>query len=47
MLRSAATGDIVGRLITDFIVPEDRGRAAERIALLFAGKRTGSSETVK
>lgn len=30
MLRIVATGDVIGRPITDFIVSEDRGRAAER-----------------
>ncbi|MEO8500433.1 MAG: PAS domain S-box protein, partial [Vicinamibacteria bacterium] len=44
MLRIVAVGDVIGNPITDFIVPEDRGRAAERIALLFAGKRSGPSE---
>ena len=44
MLRSATAGDVIGRPITDFIVPEDRGLAAERIALMFSGTRGGPGE---
>lgn len=44
MLRSASASDLVGRPITDFIVPEDRARARERIGLLLAGQRTGPAE---
>lgn len=44
MLRSAAASDLVGRAITDFIVPEDRARATERIGLLLAGRKTAPAE---
>jgi len=44
MLRSVSPGDLLGHPITDFIVPEDRERAEERIAQLFAGTRTGPGE---
>jgi len=44
MLRIVVVADVIGSPILDFIVPEDRGRAAERIALLFAGTKSGPSE---
>jgi PAS domain S-box-containing protein len=33
-----------GRLVTDFLVPEDRARAMSRVALLFQGVASGPSE---
>ncbi|MBX7183976.1 MAG: PAS domain S-box protein [Vicinamibacteria bacterium] len=44
MLRAGRESEVIGRPITDFIVPEDRSRALERIGLLFAGKSTGPGE---
>jgi PAS domain S-box-containing protein len=34
----------LGRLVTDFLAPEDRGRAMSRVALLFQGVTSGPSE---
>jgi PAS domain S-box-containing protein len=34
----------LGRLVTEFLVPEDRARAMSRVALLFQGERSGPSE---
>ncbi len=44
MLGSAGPDEIVGRQITDFLAPEDRARAAGRIALMFTGTKTGTGE---
>ena len=44
MLRGKTPEDIVGRPIIDFIVPEDRGLAINRLGMLLSGTRTGSTE---
>ena len=44
MLGRGRVNEIIGRSITDFIVPEDRARAGARIALMFEGAKSGSGE---
>lgn len=36
--------DVVGRNITEFVVPEERAAVASRLAQLFAGTKTGTGE---
>lgn len=44
MLACEREDEIVGRPITDFVVPEDREKARTRIAMMFEGELTGPGE---
>lgn len=44
LFRCKHEDELLGHLVTDFIVPEDRDRAADYVSLMFRGVMSGSGE---